>query len=92
MSAWFLDSELSTCLHNIVFYVYLLWLTLDFIISGSAPITNGMATVTISGLECGVLYSITAGGMLNNGTLVGSRSSTGITIQSNSNNTRTRSK
>ena len=41
-----------------------------------------MATVTISGLECGVLYSVTAGGMLNNGTLVGSRSSPGITIQS----------
>ena len=38
--------------------------------SGTAPITNRMATVTISGLQCGVTYNITAEGMLN-GTLVG---------------------
>ena len=36
--------------------------------------TNGMATVTIDGLACGVNYTITAGGTFN-GQLVGSRSS-----------------
>ena len=41
-----------------------------------AAITNGMATVTIDGLECEVTYTITAGGALN-GTLVGPRSSHG---------------
>ena len=35
-----------------------------------------MATVTINGLECGVTYTITAGGTLN-GDLVGPRSSYG---------------
>ena len=41
-----------------------------------AAITNGMATVTIDGLECEVTYTITAGGTLN-GALVGPRSSHG---------------
>ena len=39
-------------------------------ISGTAPITNTMATVTINDLQCGVTYNITAEGALN-GTLVG---------------------
>ena len=30
-----------------------------------------MATVTVNSLHCGVTYNITAGGMDNNGTLVG---------------------
>ena len=42
-------------------------------ISGSTPITNGTATVTVNGLECGVTYTITAGGALN-GDLIGPRS------------------
>ena len=46
------------------------------LMSGSAPITNGTATVTVNGLECGVAYTITAGGTLN-GDLVGPRSSHG---------------
>ena len=37
---------------------------------------NGMATVTIDGLECEVTYTITAEGTLN-GALVGPRSSHG---------------
>ena len=45
-------------------------------ISGTAPIINGTATVTVSGLECGVTYTITAGGTLNED-LVGPRSSHG---------------
>ena len=36
----------------------------------TASITNGMATVRISGLACGVVNTITAGGTLN-GSLVG---------------------
>ena len=32
---------------------------------------NVTATVTVSGLECGITYTITAGGVLNNGSLVG---------------------
>ena len=46
-------------------------------ISGNASITNGMATVIINGLECGVTYTIIAGGTLN-GNLVGPRSLYGI--------------
>ena len=42
--------------------------------SGTAPIANGMSTVTLNGLACGVTYTITAGGTLN-GELVGPRSS-----------------
>ena len=42
--------------------------------SGNAPIINGTATVTVNGLECGVTYTIIAGGTLN-GDLVGPRSS-----------------
>ena len=45
-------------------------------ILGIAPITEGMATVTISDLQCGVTYNITAEGMLDE-TLVGSESSHG---------------
>ena len=40
--------------------------------------TNGMATVTINGLVCGVTYTITAGGTLD-GQLVGPRSFHGTT-------------
>ena len=53
---------------------FCLTLSLDFIISGSAPVGNGVATVTLNGLECGVTYTIIAGGTLN-GTLVGPKSS-----------------
>ena len=45
-------------------------------ISGNASITNGIATVTVNGLECGITYTIIAGGILN-GDLVGPRSSQG---------------
>ena len=47
-----------------------------FTYSGTAPITNGMAIVTLNGLACGVTYTITAGGTLD-GDLVGPRSSHG---------------
>ena len=47
-------------------------------ISGNALITNGTATVTVNGLECGVTYTITAGGVLNNGSQVGPTSPYGI--------------
>ena len=43
---------------------------------GNALITNGMATVTIDGLACGMTYTIIAGGTLD-GDLVGPRSSHG---------------
>ena len=43
-------------------------------ISGTAPRTNAIATVTINNLQCGVTYTIIAGGALN-GDLVGPRSS-----------------
>ena len=46
------------------------------IYTGSATIANGMATVTVDGLECEVIYDITAGGTLNEA-LVGPRSSHG---------------
>ena len=46
-------------------------------ISGNASITNGIATVIVNGLECGVTYTIIAGGTLN-GNLVGPKSSYGI--------------
>ena len=49
--------------------------------SGIAQVTNTMATVTVNGLECGVIYTIIAGGILN-GDLVGPRSSHG-TIATN---------
>ena len=50
--------------------------------TGMAVVTNGMATVTIDGLECEVTYTIIAEGTLN-GALVGPRSSHG-TITSDS--------
>ena len=45
-------------------------------ILGTAPITNGTATVAVDGLECEVTYTIIAGGTLN-GDLVGPKSSHG---------------
>ena len=47
------------------------------VILGRAPIINRMAIVTVNSLHCGVTYSITAQGMHNDGTLVGSGSSYG---------------
>ena len=44
--------------------------------SGTVPTTNGMSTVILNRLACGVTYTITAGGTLN-GQLVGPRSSHG---------------
>ena len=44
--------------------------------TGMAAVTNGMATMTIDGLQCEFTYTIIAGGTLN-GTLVGPRSSHG---------------
>ena len=48
------------------------------LLSGNATVSNGMATVIISELECAVTYTIISGGTLN-GTLVGPRSSHGTT-------------
>ena len=39
---------------------------------GNSPVNNGMATIIFDGLNCSVVYNITAGGILN-GTLVGPR-------------------
>ena len=47
-------------------------------ISDNAPVNNGSAVVTVNGLECGAPYTIIAGGILNNGSLIGPRSSHGI--------------
>ena len=52
-----------------------------FTCSGTAPAINGMATVAVDGLECGVAYTIIAGGTLS-GDLVGPRLSHG-TIATN---------
>ena len=49
--------------------------------SGTASVTNTMATVAVDGLKCGVTYIIIAEGTLN-GDLVGPRSSHG-TIDTN---------
>ena len=57
-------------------YVFLYIFILSHIHTGIATIANGMATVTVDGLECEVIYDITAGGTLN-GALVGPRSSHG---------------
>ena len=46
---------------------------------GNAPITEGMATITINDLQCGVAYNIAAQGMLDE-TLVGSRSTHGSIV------------
>ena len=46
------------------------------VILGNASISEGMATVVINDLQCGVTYNITAEGVLNE-MLVGSRSSHG---------------
>lgn len=45
--------------------------------SGTATIMNGTATVTVTGLQCGVTYTVIAGGTLSDGDLVGARSSHG---------------
>ena len=50
------------------------------VILGGAPIIGAMAIVTVNSLLCGVTYNITAGGMDNNGTLVGPGSSYGPII------------
>ena len=44
------------------------------LISGSGSVINKTATVTVNGLQCGVTYTIIAGGT-RNGDLVGPRSS-----------------
>ena len=44
--------------------------------SGNGSIAHDMATVTVTGLKCGVNYTIIAGGT-SNGELVGPRSSWG---------------
>ena len=62
----------------VIIYVHLQQLVYT---SGIASVTNGMATVTIYGLECGVTYTITAGGTLN-GSLIGPRSSHGTIAES----------
>ena len=62
----------------VIIYVYVQQLVCT---SVSASITNGMATVTAYGLECGVTYTITAGGTLN-GSLIGPRSSHGTIAES----------
>ena len=46
--------------------------------TGTAPIANERATVTVNRLDCGTNYTIIAGGTLN-GVLVGPRSSHGNT-------------
>ena len=56
-------------------------------ISGNASINNGSAIVTVKGLKCGVPYTIIAGGVLNNGSLVGPRSSHGVVNTTNNNGT-----
>ena len=48
-----------------------------FVSSGTTPIANGTATVSVNGLQCGVTYTIIAEGTLINGDLVGARSSHG---------------
>ena len=64
----------TCCYVNNIYVHSILYFTLKFL--GTAPITNGIAIVTVNGLECGVTYSIIAGGTLN-GDLVGPRSSHG---------------
>ena len=55
-------------------HLYLVYYLLTYV--GNSPINNGMATITFDGLNCSVVYNITAGGLLN-GTLIGPRSSHG---------------
>ena len=68
------------CINDVIYtYVANVWFfnfKYYLVILGNASITEGMATVTISDLQCGVTYNITAEGVLNE-TLVGSRSSHG---------------
>ena len=50
---------------------------------GNASINNdAMVTVVVTALQCGVQYTITAGGMFDNGTLVGPAMSHESTITS----------
>ena len=56
-------------------------------ISDNASINNGSAIVTVNGLECGVPYTIIAGGVINNGSVVGPRSSHGVVNTTNNNGT-----
>ena len=65
-----------TYVAKIIIATYIVAKLNHLIVSGIAPITNGMATVTVNGLECGVTYTIIAGGTLNRD-LVGPRSSHG---------------
>ena len=46
----------------------------NFFISGTAPVINGLATVVANGLECGTSYSIIVGGILNGKSVGPSRS------------------
>ena len=55
------------CIHIYMFVI---------ILSGKAPVTNGMATVTVDELECNATYTIQAGGKFN-GSSLGPRSSHG---------------
>ena len=48
--------RMYACTTYICTYVFL---------SGSAPVTNGMATVTVHEFRCNTLYTIKAGGTLN---------------------------
>ena len=51
-------------MHCICTYVYCVYIH-QIVILGNASITERMATVTISDLQCGVTYNITAEGILN---------------------------
>ena len=66
---------------NVRSTIHIIITKLMFPHSGSAPIINAMATMTITELECGVNFTIIAEGTLN-GDLVGLRSSHG-TIATN---------
>ena len=61
-----------------LFYAYVHAQCKLLLLSGNATVSNGMAAVIISELECAVTYTIITGGTLN-GTLVGPRSSHGTT-------------
>ena len=57
--------------------------TLYYIYVGNASINNDtMAAVIVRALQCGVQYTITAGGMFDNGTLVGPTMSHDSTVTS----------
>ena len=64
---------------QVYFYVYVQVCTVCthcmfvYHLSGSAPITNGKARVTVNKLDCNTTYTIIAGGILK-GRLLGPRS------------------